>query len=108
MTTIRVFLSIAAIKNWELHQLDVNTAFLHGDLLEDVYMRVPPGLDVSDNPLVCKLQKSIYGLKQANGQWNIKLTTTLKNPGYVQSKSDYSFFTKCTFCKFCCCVGLCR
>lgn len=94
MTTIRVLLSLAAIKNWHLHQLDVNTAFLHGDLKEEVYMSPPPGLKITDPSLVCRLDKSIYGLKQASRQWNAKLTEVLLSSGYVQSKSDYSLFTK--------------
>nr|KYP43110.1 Retrovirus-related Pol polyprotein from transposon TNT 1-94 [Cajanus cajan] len=96
MTTIRVFLAIAAASNWSVHQLDINTAFLHGDLVEEVYMKPPPGLILSSPNKVCKLQKSLYGLKQVSRQWNIKLTETLKLFGFVQSKSDYSLFTKRT------------
>jgi hypothetical protein len=93
-------MSIAASQNWPLFQLDVNTAFLHGDLNEEVYMKPPPGLTLPHPDLVCKLQKSLYGLKQASRQWNTKLTDTLVSSGYIQSKSDYSLFTKQTHAGF--------
>ncbi|GAU42474.1 hypothetical protein TSUD_100860 [Trifolium subterraneum] len=94
MTTIRMFLAIAASEHWPLYQLDVNTAFLHGDLNEEVYMQPPPGLLLPQSNLVCKLQRSLYGFKQASRHWNTKLTDTLTSSGYVQSKSDYSLITK--------------
>ena len=74
--------------------------FLHGDLAEDVYMALPPSLDYSDSKLVCKLQKSLYGLKQASRQWNAKLTSVLLASGYSQSKVDYSLFTKAASTSF--------
>ncbi|GAU20755.1 hypothetical protein TSUD_239490 [Trifolium subterraneum] len=96
MTTVRMFMAIAASQHWPLFQLDVNTAFLHGDLNEEVYMKPLPGLPLPHPDLVCKLQRSLYGLKQASRQWNAKLTETLISSGYSQSKADYSLFTKRT------------
>lgn len=64
MTTIRLLLSIVVSLQWHVHYLDINTALLHGDLDEEIYMKCPPGLTTAKN-LVCKLTKSVYGLKQA-------------------------------------------
>jgi hypothetical protein len=100
MTTIRVFMALAASQGWPLFQLDVNTAFLHGDLNEEVYMQPPLGLELPQSNLVCKLERSLYGLKQASRQWNAKLTETLLSSGYNQSKADYSLFTKKTITGF--------
>ncbi|KAD4889452.1 hypothetical protein E3N88_21525 [Mikania micrantha] len=73
MTTIRLVLSIVASENLHLEQLDVKTAFLHGDLDEDIYMVQPEGFQISGKEnMVCKLKKSLYGLKQAPRQWYLK------------------------------------
>ena len=66
MSSIRVALGIAASLDLEVEQFDVKTAFLHGDLEEEIYMEQPEGFEVMGNEkLVCKLKKSLYGLKQA-------------------------------------------
>ncbi|KAK1420482.1 hypothetical protein QVD17_22111 [Tagetes erecta] len=94
MVTIRCVMSLAVQNNWPLFQLDVDNAFLYGSLNEEVYMSLPEGYFNDSKTKVCKLVKSIYGLKQASRNWNEKLTKTLIDIGFVQSKSDYSLYVK--------------
>ena len=100
MTTIRLVIALASIHNWHLHQLDVNNAFLHGELQEDVYMRLPPSVTSPKPNQVCKLLKSLYGLKQASRKWYEKLTSILLQQNYTQASADHSLFTKQTDSSF--------
>lgn len=92
MTTVRLFLDIAAKENQEVHQMDVHNAFLHGDLHEEVYMKLPPGFRDKGETRVCRLQKSLYGLKQAPRCWFAKLSQAHLAYGFTQSRSDHTFF----------------
>ncbi|KAL0283336.1 UNVERIFIED_CONTAM: Retrovirus-related Pol polyprotein from transposon RE2 [Sesamum angustifolium] len=81
--TVRVFMAVAVAKGWPLWQLDVNNAFLHGHLDEEVYMVPPEGYTCAIPGRFCRLKRSLYGLKQASRQWNIELTTKLQDLVYV-------------------------
>ncbi|GJZ47657.1 retrovirus-related pol polyprotein from transposon TNT 1-94 [Tanacetum coccineum] len=84
MVLVRALLVVAIHKNKFIEQLDINNAFLYGDLHEKVYMIVPQGYSNTVTPnTVCKLNKSLYGLKQANRQWFIKLTAFLLSLGFL-------------------------
>lgn len=78
MTLIRVILGLAASLNLEVEQMDVKTTFLHGDLEEEIYMEQPEGFLVKDKEdYVCRLKKSLYGLKQALRQWYLKFDSIM-------------------------------
>ncbi|GJT37724.1 putative RNA-directed DNA polymerase [Tanacetum coccineum] len=100
IVTVRCVINLAVQYDWSIFQLDVNNAFLYGDLDETVYMSLPEGFFNPRDNRVCRLKKSLYGLKQAPRQWNAKLTQTLIEHGFIQSKSDYSLFTKSESGKF--------
>nr|GEV45287.1 zinc finger, CCHC-type [Tanacetum cinerariifolium] len=96
ITTIRLLLALAAIHNSVIHQIDVKTAFLNGDLEEEVYMKQPEGFVMPGNEhKVCKLVKSLYGLKQAPKQWHQKFDEVVLSSGFHLNHSD-----KCVYSKF--------
>ncbi|GJV30569.1 putative reverse transcriptase domain-containing protein [Tanacetum coccineum] len=96
ITTIRLLLALAAIHNLVIHQMDVKTAFLNGDLDEEVYMKQPEGFVMPGNEhKVCKLVKSLYGLKQAPKQWHQKFDEVVLSSGFHLNQSD-----KCVYSKF--------
>lgn len=76
MSKIRCILVVATSAKWDIHQLDVNNAFLHEYLHEEVYMKMPEG-KTNKNNKVCQLKKSLYGLKIASRQWHAKLFEVL-------------------------------
>ena len=77
MVTVRTILTLALMHGCHLFQMDVNNAFLQGYLDEEVYMHIPQGFDTFGKNKVYKLHKSLYELKQASRQWNVKLSNAL-------------------------------
>lgn len=95
ITTIRVLLALASIYHLEVHQMDVKTAFLNGDLEEEIYMDQPEGYVIPGNEnKVCKLVKSLYGLKQAPKQWHEKFDRAVLSFGFEINDSDKCVYTK--------------
>ena len=94
MNSIRLVLNLATSFKWEVHQMDVKSAFLHGDLHEEIYMEQPPGFIQKDSSLVCRLRKSLYGLKQAPRAWYAKMDRFLLDNGFSRCHSDNIVYTK--------------
>ncbi|RVW98483.1 Retrovirus-related Pol polyprotein from transposon RE1 [Vitis vinifera] len=95
LNSIKVLLSVAVNLDWNLHQLDVKNAFLNGELEEEVYMKIPPSMETPENSgKVCKLRKSLYGLKQSPRAWFDRLTRVVKKHGFIQCQADYTLFMK--------------
>ncbi|KAE8698301.1 hypothetical protein F3Y22_tig00110599pilonHSYRG00009 [Hibiscus syriacus] len=95
LSTIRLVLKIVAAENLHLEQLDVKTAFLHGDLEEEIYMRQPEGFIEADKKnLVCRLKKSLYSLKQAPRQWYKKFDNFMSSSGFTRCQADHCCYIK--------------
>ncbi|GJS91287.1 zinc finger, CCHC-type containing protein [Tanacetum coccineum] len=96
ISTIRLLIAMASIHSLIIHQMDVKTAFLNGELDEEVYMNQPQGFIMPGNEnKVCKLIKSLYGLKQAPKQWHQKFDEVVLSNGYLLNQAD-----KCVYSKF--------
>jgi hypothetical protein len=97
MTTIKAIIAMVATKGWSLHQMNVKSVFLHGDLQEEVYMEQPPGyVDQTHFNLVCRLKKTLYGLKQTPRAWLDKIGQYLVTSGFQTSNANFSLYVKKT------------
>ncbi|KAI3510533.1 hypothetical protein L1887_17599 [Cichorium endivia] len=93
--TVRILLALAGNNGWLVHHLDVKSAFLNGDLEEEVYVTQPEGFMNHDEPRkVYKLSKALYGLRQAPRAWNSRLDKCLKNLGFQRCPQEYAVYTK--------------
>lgn len=92
--TFRLLLAKAAAENLDLYQVDVRTAFLYGELEELIYMQQPPGYEEGDLSIACRLNKSLYGLRQAPRVWYNRLKQELALLGFLPSESDAGLFIK--------------
>lgn len=92
--SVRTVIALAAQHDLQIHQMDVSSAFLNGELEEEIYVTQPDGFIVPGKEnMVCKLHKSLYGLKQSPRCWNSSLNSFLKNHNFVQSSSDSCIYT---------------
>ena len=97
ITSIRIILATATLRNLEVHQMDVKTAFLNGDLEEEIYMEQPEGcVAPGQEKKVCKLVKSLYGLKQAPKQWHKKFDDVMLSNGFKINECDKCVYVKNT------------
>ena len=93
--SIRILLAIVAYHDYEIWQMDVKTAFLNGNLIEDVYMTQPDGFVIQEHAnKICKLQRAIYGLKQASQSWNQRFDETIKEFDFSQNEDDSCVYKK--------------
>ena len=95
LKSVRILLAIAAFFDYEIWQMDVKTAFLNGNVEEELYMVQPEGfIDPKDAGKVCKLQRSIYGLKQASRSWNLRFDKVIKGFGFIQNVEETCIYKK--------------
>jgi hypothetical protein len=93
MTTIRTVLTIAAHRDWEIHQVDIKSAYLNAALKDTIYLRAPPGyLKTEDFGKVLLLLKSLYRLKQAGFEWSEELEEFFLDYGFTCSQVDQAIY----------------
>ncbi|RVW92497.1 Retrovirus-related Pol polyprotein from transposon RE1 [Vitis vinifera] len=93
IASVRLLLSMAAMCSWPLYQLDIKNVFLHGDLVEKVYMEQPPGFVAQgESGLVCRLRRSLYGFKQSPRAWFGRFSSVVQEFGMLRSTADHSVF----------------
>lgn len=89
-----MLISLAAQGGWEVHHMDVRSAFLNGELTETVYVQQPPGFTIGDGSKVLKLKKALYGLTQAPRAWNAKLDRELTALSFDRSKLEHAVYRR--------------
>jgi hypothetical protein len=95
LDSVRLLLALAAQEGWIVHHMDVKSAFLNGELKEEVYVVQPPGyVKEGQEHKVYKLHKALYGLRQAPRAWNIKLDGTLKKLGFNQNPLEHGLYAR--------------
>jgi hypothetical protein len=95
MESVRLFFALAIQEGWRVHHMDVKSAFLNGNLKEDVYVHQPSGFAIPDKEgKVLHLHKALYGLRQAPRAWNAKLDSTLKGMGFEQSPHEAAIYRR--------------
>ena len=93
IVSVRLLLSMAAMRSWPLFQLDIKNVFLLGDLAEEVYMEQPPSFVAQgESGLVCKLRHSLYGLKQSPRVWFSRFSSVVQEFDMIRSAIDHSVF----------------
>jgi hypothetical protein len=98
LITIHVLIALAASHDLLIHQMDVKTTFLNGELDEEIYMKQPEGFVMhGQENMVCRLRKSLYGLKQTPKQWHEKFDRILTSTGFVVNEAD-----TCVYYRFVC------
>ncbi|KAF0932405.1 hypothetical protein E2562_010320 [Oryza meyeriana var. granulata] len=94
MESVRLLLAVTAHAGWGVHHMDVKSAFLNGELAEEVYVQQPPGFAVDGQEhKVYRLRKALYGLRQAPRAWNAKLDDSLMSLGFQRSITEHAVYT---------------